>query len=302
MNDQVSKDEPTIAIGLGEVLWDCFPDEERPGGAPANFAFHCEQLGFQGIVCSRVGNDDLGKRYLEHLRRNGLLTEFVLLDEKYQTGRVDVTLDEEKQPTYTFVEDVAWDHLVMTDAIEKLLENAEVICFGTLAQRSSTSRKMIHQCLSIAKDARLRIYDVNLREPWYDFEWIDDSIRLANVIKLNEEEAQMLGKHYQCADSDVEAIAKMLLEKFELELIAVTLGSEGSCLVTSKESVRVGADPVEVIDPVGAGDSFTAAVARGYLAGLNLDEVAKFANRVAGFVASHAGAMPTLDEELKKPL
>jgi len=290
--------QPTV-VGLGESLWDCFPDERRPGGAPANFAFHVSQLGMNGVVCSRVGRDQLGDEFLEHLRANGLSTDYVSRDPDHETGRVAIHLDERRQPHYSFVEDVAWDYMPMDDATRTLMGDAAAVCFGTLAQRSDTSRETIYRCLETAGGNCLKVYDINIRDPWYHADWIARSLYAANAVKLNEDEVRLLADQLQLASADPEFLARTLKDGFGIELVCVTRGERGCVMLSGAESVAAASVPIQVADPVGAGDSFTAAMVYARLQGWPLERTAHFANAVAGLVASRSGAMPSLRDELQ---
>jgi fructokinase len=288
-----------IAVGLGEILWDCFPDQRRPGGAPANFAFHANQLGLRGVVCSRVGNDELGDEFLEHLRQHSLGIEHVSRDEQHATGRVDIHLDEDRQPHYTFVEDVAWDYLPFDPATESLVNAAAAICFGTLAQRSELSRETIQQCLDQAGDRCLKVYDINIRAPWYEPAWINRSLEAADIVKLNEDEVRLLVELLQLGMADPQFLAGTLQERFGVQLLCITRGERGCQLISGVELAEAPGEPVEVADPVGAGDSFTAAMIYARLHDWPLEHTARFANAVAGLVASRPGAMPSVRDEMK---
>jgi fructokinase len=291
MTSAQSGDKP-ILLGVGELLWDIFPDGRRPGGAPANVAYHARQLGLAGDVCTRVGDDLLGRELLAYLRDNGLTGEFVQVDPEKPTGTVEVH-HSATGPSYTIHEDVAWDYLAPTDAILQRAEQAAAISFGTLAQRCEPSRSTIREIAAAAQRA-WRIYDINLRPPFFDRAWIDASLKLCNVAKFNHDEAPQLADLLDLSGPrSLDAIAAALRSDFGLDLVAITLGKDG-CLLVGEETMRDAGSSVTVADTVGAGDSFTAGLAYGLVHGWALSQIAALANRVAGLVASRPGAMPDL--------
>lgn len=290
--------ESRPVIGLGEILWDCFPDQRRPGGAPANFAFHAGQLGLQGIVLSRVGTDELGDEFLQYLAQHGLSGQYVQRDSKHPTGQVRVEF-EDGDPQYEFVDDVAWDYLEFTPEAAVLCAKAAVICFGTLAQRKRASQSMIYNCLRAAPADAWKIYDINLRPPFFSRETIESSLMLANALKLNEDEVAYLAENFGLP-SEIEPFAAEVQRYFGLKAVCITLGGEGCLLARGDEQSRQPGIPIEIADTVGAGDSFTAAVAHGLVHEKPVAEIARFANQVAALVASRAGAMPNLTAEIAK--
>lgn len=294
-------------VGLGEVLWDCFPDQQHPGGAPANFAFHARQLGLLGVVCSRVGDDDLGRKFRAYLQAHGLSDEFLQHDPEHPTGRVDVNLARPDDPQYTFVENSAWDHLAATDEALDLMRRAAAICFGTLAQRSAQSRATIHRCLNAAPPDCTILYDVNLRSPWYAPEWIESSLAAADIVKINDEERQILTRmlEFPATGDDDPAradFAHALRERFGVDLVCITRGAQGAFLCDAEGFVTAAAEPIRVADPVGAGDAFTAALYYAVTRGWASATICRFANQFAGLVAAQHGAMPQLRDELQRLL
>ncbi|MAG93860.1 MAG: carbohydrate kinase [Planctomycetaceae bacterium] len=286
--------ERPIVIGLGELLWDCFGDSRRPGGAPANVAFQAGQLGCRGVVCTRVGGDESGDALCGFLSEQGLETDYVQRDAGHATGTVTVETSATGQPTYTIHEDVAWDFMEFTPELETLMGNADAVCFGTLAQRCEKSRHAIHTCLAAASEECLIVYDVNLRQDWYERAWIERSLAVANIVKLNDEEVEVVGPLLTGERLSSRAFAEHLLERFALELVCITRGEEGCSLWTGAESVDLPGVAVRVEDTVGAGDAFTAALITGLLRGWPPAVCGEFANRVGALVASRSGAMPLL--------
>lgn len=287
---------PTV-VGLGEVLWDVFDDSRRPGGAPANVAFQAGQLGGRGVVCSRVGRDDLGDELVAFLAEHGLATDWIQRDEAHPTGTVTVDTSEARAPRYTIHEDVAWDHLAWDADLERLIDSASAVCFGTLAQRQSVSRGTIQAALDRARPRCLLVYDVNLRQDWYRREWIEASLAAANLVKLNDQEVKVLAELLETGSADHGAFARAVRTRFGVEQVCVTRGEKGCYLQGPGDEANCPGVEVEVADAVGAGDAFTAAWIMARLDGWPLARQAAFANRVGALVASRPGAMPPLRSE-----
>lgn len=293
------KDERTdrIVVGLGEVLWDCFGSSRRPGGAPANVAFHASQLGHRGVICSRVGTDEAGDELLAYLADRGLDVSHIQLDTARATGYVTVDSTDPGRPSYVIHENVAWDYLEFGRPLERLMGEASAVCFGTLAQRSPRSRETIHRCLSSARDA-LVVYDVNLRQSWYHRDWIERSLGASQIVKLNSEEVSALGEVLAVGSKEPQSFAAALRDRFGVELVCITRAERGCLLIGADETVDVPGIEVEVADAVGAGDAFTAALISARLRGWSVSAAARFANRVGALVAGRPGAMPVLVDEL----
>ncbi len=283
-------------VGLGELLWDCFGDTRRPGGAPANVAFHAAQLGANGVICSRVGSDELGDALVQYIDERGLDTRGIQCDPDHPTGTVTVETTDAGHPTYVIHEDVAWDHLAFDETLTRIASTAAAVCFGTLAQRSDPSRRAIEQSLDAAPDA-LRVYDVNLRPPWHTPETIDRSLRRCCVAKLNDDEAPAVAEMFSLNAKEPYAVAKALADRYELEVVCVTRGENGCVIASGAQRIDVPGRGVEVADTVGAGDAFTAALVCGLLQEWPLPRIAVFANEVGALVACRPGAMPNLSEE-----
>ncbi len=285
-------------IGLGELLWDCFPEERRPGGAPANVAFHAQQLGLTAGVATRVGIDTLGDELIVFLQQQGLSTDLVQRDPLHGTGTVTVQPQTDGSTRYEFLVDSAWDFLELTPAWRSALGATRAVCFGTLAQRCPDSRATILAALSVVSAGCLIVYDVNLRPPFVDRAWVEASLPLARVVKLNEDEVRVLSGWEQPPILTPIALAEGLLQRYpQLELVCVTRGAQGALAVTRSEIVDEPGRPVKVVDTVGAGDAFTAALITGRLNGWPLAQTIRFATRIGGLVASRAGAMPELHAE-----
>ncbi|MFQ5590670.1 MAG: carbohydrate kinase [Phycisphaerae bacterium] len=284
-------------LGIGELLWDCFGHSQRPGGAPANVAFHATQLGVKGVVCSRVGYDELGNALIEHLRARGIDGRTIQRDPDHPTGTVTVNIADGDHPTYEIHEGVAWDNMVFDAAFEGAARSASAVCFGTLAQRTPATRKTIELCLDASQGALL-VYDVNLRPPWFTREIIEASLRRCDVAKLSDAEAPVLGRMLGLPAARSSDFAAALRERYGIGIVCLTRGPDGCFVVSDDTRVDVPGRPVEVIDAVGAGDAFTAALVCGLLWRWPLDKVARFANEVGALVASRPGAMPSLGREL----
>jgi fructokinase len=287
-------------IGLGEVLWDMLPGGKQLGGAPANFAYMASLLGDDGIVASRVGTDPLGQETLRKMARSGLAGQYVQLDAQHSTGIARITVDAHGQPAFTILQPVAWDFLEWTPAWEDLAALADVICFGTLAQRSPASRATIQRFLQTAPSSALRIFDVNLRQNFFSAELVEQSLKLAQVVKLNHDELPIVMKLLGMSSDGEEISTRSLLERFGLQLVCVTRGARGSLLLSPSDSSSHNGFQVKVADTVGAGDAFTACLAHHYLRGASLEQINDAANRFAAWVASRPGATPSRDETTPK--
>ena len=287
-----------VIAAIGEVLWDVYPDAARFGGAPANFACHAAALGADALMASAVGVDELGDRALGTLGRAGVQCETVARDREHDTGQVLVTLDSSGQATYRFAEDSAWDHLQWSAALESLAPRCDAVCFGTLGQRSPTSRATIQRFVSATPPGTLRMFDVNLRQHFFDRETIDSSLQIASAVKLNEEELPTVAELCRISAATPRQVLKKLVERYDLRLAALTCGGEGALLIAGGEESACSAVPSNVVDTVGAGDAFTATLVPDFLRGLPLAEVNQHANAVASFVCSQPGAVMKLPDYL----
>lgn len=288
-----------VVVGLGEVLWDVYPDAARFGGAPANFASHAASLDAESWLASSVGVDELGNRALDTLRRHGVESACVARDAEHPTGRVDVILDSLGQASYEFAENTAWDHIAWSDALHSLARRCDAVCFGTLAQRSSRSRDTIERFVKATPASTLRMFDVNLRKQFYDAATIDQSLGLATALKLNEEELPIVARLCGVNESSPLDAMRALMERYSLRLVALTRGPDGATLISGAEESTSPALTTSVVDTVGAGDAFTAAVVIDFLAELPLADINAHANAVASFVCSHPGAVAALPDYLR---
>jgi fructokinase len=313
--------EPHLILGVGELLWDLLPVGMRLGGAPANFAVMAGQLGNHAAILSRIGRDELGRKAVERLDPLPADTSFLEVDAAHETGRVTVAFSD-GQPNYTIHQPAAWDFLELTDRWVQLAERADAICFGSLAQRSAQSHQTLQTLVAEAPASCVRVFDVNLRAPFYSSEVIQESLELATVIKMNDVEApkvlEMLGMpelpglpdqaesgpaplHFTVERRSLIRLgADWLLSEFPtLEMVAVTRGARGSLLVTRDEWHVHPGFPVRVADTIGAGDAFTAAMTHYLLRGADLPTLNEAGNRWGAWMASQSGAMPRLPDTVR---
>ncbi len=284
--------------GIGEILWDMFPDGAQFGGAPANFVCHAQALGATSHMVSCVGSDELGWRALGYLKQNGVDTSTVAQSVERPTGTVEVELDAEGVAQYEFAANVAWDALTWSEALAHAADEVNVVCYGTLGQRSEVSKNTIQRFLKSTTDDCLCVFDVNLRQHFYSEALIRDSLEYANILKLNDEELPVLSSSCGLSGSET-AIVEQLRERYNLRLVALTRGPRGAILFTEDSLSECDGFTVEVKDTVGAGDAFTAAMTLGLLLEHELDSINEHACRVAAYVCSQDGAAPKLPDDLK---
>jgi fructokinase len=303
-----SSDEPHLILGIGELLWDLLPDGPRLGGAPANFTVMASRLGDHAAMLSRIGRDALGQAAMDALDPLPVDASHVEIDPTHETGKVTVRF-ECGEPQYTIHEPSAWDFMELTNAWVQLAERADALCFGSLAQRCRESRQTIQTLVAQAKASCVRIFDVNLRAPFYSGEILQESLELATVVKLNEIELPVvLSLLGMAVDERLDAAglrhgATRLLDEFPaLDMVAVTRGGDGSLLMRREAWNEHPGYAVKVADTVGSGDAFTAALAHHLLRGADLALLNRTANRWGSWVASQAGAMPVLTEETRLAL
>jgi fructokinase len=289
---------PPVIVGIGEVLWDVYPDAAHFGGAPANFASHAASLGAEAWMVSAVGTDEFGDRALESLRLRGVECASVKRDPLHPTGQVLVSLDRAGQPTYQFAADTAWDHLTWSNDLASLAERSDAVCFGTLGQRSLTSRNTIRRFVGATPEAALRVFDVNLRQRFYDAETIESSLQIASAVKLNEDELPIVVELCGMNATMPREMLRELVSRYELRFAALTRGPGGALLVSDADESECPAIPTVVVDTVGAGDAFTATLVFDFLRGLPLGEINSHANAVASFICSQPGATARLPDKL----
>ncbi len=281
-----------VIVGLGEVLWDLLPAGRQLGGAPANFVYNVNCLGDHGLVASAVGDDRLGRELVDRFRQIPLSLDYLQVTPARPTGTVPVEVDAGGQPTFTITEEVAWDFLEWTPEWHELALSADAVCFGSLAQRSPRSSETIRSFLDSTRDSALRVFDVNLRDPFCSPEVVLPSLELANVVKLNSEELVRVQRMLHIGDRDPEAAARRLLRDFRLRLVCVTRGAGGGWLVSGDDVAEHPGFAAEVADTVGSGDAFTAALTCLYLRGASLATILEVGNRLGSWVATQPGATP----------
>lgn len=294
-----TNDTPYV-VGLGEALWDVLPEGKKLGGAPANFAFHAAQFGRRAIAVSAVGEDNLGTETLEEFKKKNL--NVLMPRVPYATGTVQVTVDEQGIPTYDIKENVAWDNIPFTPEIEAVAKNCEAVCWGSLAQRNVVSRQTIQKFLdAMPSDGnRLRIFDINLRQNFYTPEVIQDSLQRCNILKINDEELVTISRLFGYPGLDIRNKCWLLLGKYDLKMLVLTCGVNGSYVFTPGHVSFQPTPKVDVADTVGAGDSFTGSFCASILRGRSVAEAHEIAVRVSAYVCTQKGAMPQLPEELTR--
>lgn len=283
---------------MGEALWDMLPEGKQLGGAPANFAYHVSQFGLESRVVSAVGQDKLGTEILDSFRARQLAS--LIETVPYPTGTVQVELDAAGVPCYNIKEGVAWDNIPYTPVLDELARHTGAVCFGSLAQRSVVSRETIHRFLDVvaATPDTLRIFDINLRQSFYTKDIICDSLRRCNVLKINDEELVAVSRMFGYPGIDLQDKCWILLAKYNLKMLILTCGVNGSYVFTPGEVSFVETPKVQVADTVGAGDSFTAAFTAAILRGRSVKEAHKLAVETSAYVCTQQGAMPKLPESL----
>jgi len=288
-------------VGLGELLWDMLPNGKKLGGAPCNFAFHSHQAGLYSYIVSAIGNDKNGNEILEVIESLNLNPAYIQILKDKPTGTVSVKLDENGNPDYTIHENVAWDNIEWNTEIEEIASRADAVCYGSLAQRNTKSRETITHFLNLTKPKCLRVFDINLRQHYYSREIIHSSLLYANILKLNEDELPVVADLFLYKGTDEEILEHILLD-YQLDLIAFTKGSQKSLLIDKTGISYCEVPIVNVVDTVGAGDSFTAALITGILNEIELNTIHKIATDIAAYVCTHKGATPDIPSHLVKQL
>jgi len=277
-------------LSIGELLWDIFPDKKILGGAPANFAFHARQFGSDATLFTALGNDQQGLELEETAAKAGIIMQSSRVS--HPTGTADIILNNEQVPTYKLNDNCAWDHIPLTNNLKKFAAKADLIVFGTIAQRNFESRNTIKKALELSQAPSKILFDINLRLNFYTKEIIEDSLSAANYLKLNDEEESVLKIIFNKNIGQI-------ISDFNLELAILTLGPKGSKIITSNSMSECPATKCEIIDTVGAGDSFTAYFIINYLNGMSIPESQKKASNVAAYVCAHNGATVQIPEYLK---
>ena len=291
-----------IIVGMGEALWDVLPEGKKLGGAPANFAYHVSQFGLNSRVVSAVGQDKLGTEILDNFREKRL--QGIIETVPYPTGTVQVTLDNEGVPCYDIKEGVAWDNIPYTEELDQLAHQTLAVCFGSLAQRSIVSRETIARFLDTMPDTpdTLKIFDINLRQSFYTKEILCDSFSRCNVLKINDEELVTVSRLFGYPGIDLQDKCWILLAKYNLKMLILTCGVNGSYVFTPGHVSFVETPTVQVADTVGAGDSFTAAFTAAIIRGRSVREAHQLAVDTSAYVCTQQGAMPVLPESLTSRL
>jgi fructokinase len=285
--------EKTLKVaGIGELLWDVLPSGKQLGGAPFNFAYHAGQAGCEPYVVSAIGKDELGAEIIEKANQLAISCKYIQKN-NYPTSTVTVHLDENGHPEYTIHEDVAWDYIHWNKEMNGLSKELDAVCFGSLAQRTPVSAQTINSFLGELKQDCIKVFDINLRQHYFNEITITESLKMVNILKLNDEELSVLSKYFKLT-GNVNNQLNILIEKFNLEYIVYTMGSKGSIIITSGDYSVMEAPKVKVRDTVGAGDAFTATFIAGLLQKKSLAEIHKKATEVAAFVCTQIGAITDL--------
>ena len=277
-----------VIVGIGEILWDMLPSGKALGGAPANFAYHATRLGEEGWAVSAIGPDALGREIMDIVTEKRLKNVISVTDKP--TGTVQVELDDRGVPTYTIMEGVAWDHIPFTPEMEALAQRADAVCFGSLVQRMA-SRESVLRFLRATRPETLKVFDINLRQHYYSPEVLEESLKIADILKINDEEIRIVADMFGLGGDDT-AVSRALIDRYGLRLVILTKGAEGSEVITADDTLPQPAGEAEVVDTVGAGDSFTAAFVVAYLRGDTLADAQRLASDTAAYVCSRKGAMP----------
>ena len=287
-----------IVVGMGEALWDVLPEGKKIGGAPANFAYHVSQFGLPSCAVSAVGNDALGKEIIENFTSKGL--NFSLAEVPYPTGTVQVEIDQAGVPQYDIKENVAWDNIPFTENLETLAKNTRAFCFGSLAQRNVVSRDTINKFLDTMPktDDTLVVFDVNLRQGFYNQEILCNSMNKCNILKINDEELVIVSRMFGYPGIDLQDKCWILLGKYNLKMLILTCGINGSYVFTPGNVSFLPTPKVKVEDTVGAGDSFTAAFIASILKGMTVAEAHHKAVETSAYVCTQKGAMPVLPKSI----
>lgn len=286
-----------IVVGMGEALWDVLPEGKKIGGAPANFAYHVSQFGLPSCVVSAIGDDALGKEIIENFTSKGL--DQLIAEVPYPTGTVQVEIDQTGIPLYDIKESVAWDNIPYTEHLDALAKRTKAVCFGSLAQRNVVSRETINHFLDTMPkdDDSLIVFDVNLRQGFYNKEILCKSMQNCNILKINDEELITVSRMFGYPGIDLQDKCWILLGKYNLKMLILTCGINGSYVFTPGNVSFQPTPKVEVADTVGAGDSFTAAFIASILKRKSVTEAHTIAVKTSAYVCTQKGAMPILPPE-----
>lgn len=286
-----------FVIGIGEALWDMLPEGKKLGGAPANFAYHASQFGLEGLAVSAIGHDPLGEELVGQLEEHALPYHLARVD--YPTGTVQVTLDSQGVPQYEIKTGVAWDNIPYTKELADLAANCQAVCFGSLAQRSPVSRESIGLFLDAVPKDCLKVFDINLRQDFYNKEVLEASFRRCDILKINDEELVVMARLFNLPGLALEEKCRYLIKEYNLKMLILTCGVNGSYVFFDGGMSFLETPKVQVADTVGAGDSFTGAFVGSLLTGKSVTEAHETAVKVSAFVCTQSGAMPTIPDNLK---
>lgn len=292
---------PPKVVCVGEVLWDLLPSGPQLGGAPSNLACHVAGLGGEASLISRVGDDALGRQTLAQLAARGVNVRAVGVDATRPTGTVSVELSADGQPRFTIHEGVAWDGITADSNALAAVTRADAVCFGSLAQRTSSARAAVASLLTATRPGCFVLFDVNLRPPFFDQATLETSLTVAHGLKLNDAELVTLARMFGLSGS-AEAVVEGLAARFELESVLLTLGANGSRLWSGGRWFEEPGRAVVVRDTVGAGDSFTAVFVLGRILGWDRQATLRAATEIAAYVCTQAGATPSLPADLLRTL
>ena len=286
-----------FVIGIGEALWDMLPEGKKLGGAPANFAYHACQFGLEGMAVSAIGQDSLGEEIVEALEAHHL--PYHLDRVEYPTGTVQVTLDQQGVPQYEIKTDVAWDNIPYTKELAALAADCKAVCFGSLAQRNAVSRESIGLFLQAVPEDCLKVFDINLRQDFYNREVLEDSFRRCDILKINDEELVVISRMFELPGLSLEEKCRSLIKTYNLQMLILTCGVNGSYVFYEGGMSFLDTPKVTVADTVGAGDSFTGAFVGSLLNGKTVPEAHETAVKVSAYVCTQSGAMPEVPDTLK---
>ena len=286
-------------VGIGEVLWDHFEDKDNYvlGGAPFNFAYHVNQFGLNSLVISAIGHDKLGQKLEADVKKKNV--PYMLERLNLPTGVVNVK-EVDGKPRYDILTERAWDYIPNTEQLKEIAANTKAACFGSLAQRSETSRNSIFAFLDAMPSDALRIFDINLRQKWYTEEVIKTSLQKANVLKINDDELLIIQRMFGYIDITQENTCRLIMRDYQLDMLILTCGDKGSYIFTKDEMSYLSTNDIKVVDTVGAGDSFAASFIASMLKGKTIHEAHRIAVNVSAFVCTQAGATPIIPDELKQ--
>ena len=286
-----------VIVGLGEILWDMLPSGKALGGAPANFAYHACQFGLEGMAVSAIGQDSLGEEIVEALEAHHL--PYHLDRVEYPTGTVQVTLDPQGVPQYEIKTDVAWDNIPYTKELAALAADCKAVCFGSLAQRNAVSRESIGLFLQAVPEDCLKVFDINLRQDFYNREVLEESFRRCDILKINDEELVVISRMFELPGLSLEEKCRSLIKTYNLQMLILTCGVNGSYVFYEGGMSFLDTPKVTVADTVGAGDSFTGAFVGSLLNGKTVPEAHETAVKVSAYVCTQSGAMPEVPDTLK---